>query len=436
MKWDLGSITFVLCCMTGVGLAAPTTEPSRGPDDVPTVRVGHSNSDILGSDNRALQAAVDYVSSLGGGVVEIGPGEYRMADSLHLRSFITVRGTPGKTVLRKDDGTASPLAVDGDYGEYQITLAHPEGFAVGGGISVWDKNAHGFHVTVARITGRRGNTFTIDHSLLSDCVTADGGQAATVFPIVSACDVEGVRIEDLTIEGNRDHNVLMDGCRGGGIYLYRAPRATITRCRIQNYNGDGISFQQSDDVTVTDCVSEHNANLGLHPGSGSQRPTVRNCVARDNGADGLFLCWRVRHGLFEDNLLEANGRYGISIGHKDTDNLLRRNRVLANHEDGVYFRNEPEGLAGSRNRLVDNLIENNGIDHDVSGIRVRGQTCDLLFQSNHIRDTRSPAARHQTAGVRLDDQVGAVNLDHNEIEGLIPLRDDRRTTSQSAGPPR
>jgi len=59
----------------------------------PAVRitVGIRDADILGHDNRALQAAVDYVANLGGGVVEIGPGEYLMRDSLHLRSRVTVR---------------------------------------------------------------------------------------------------------------------------------------------------------------------------------------------------------------------------------------------------------------------------------------------------------------------------------------------------------
>lgn len=56
------------------------------------VSVGISDADIIGTDNRALQAAVDYVGNLGGGTVVIGPGEYPMRDSLHLRSRVTVRG--------------------------------------------------------------------------------------------------------------------------------------------------------------------------------------------------------------------------------------------------------------------------------------------------------------------------------------------------------
>src|SRR5262245_966178 len=56
---------------------------------LPRITVGQSDADIIGRDNRALQAAVDYIAKLGGGIVEIGPGEYLMHDSLHLRSFVT-----------------------------------------------------------------------------------------------------------------------------------------------------------------------------------------------------------------------------------------------------------------------------------------------------------------------------------------------------------
>ena len=49
------------------------------------------------------------------------------------------------------------------------------------------------------------------------------------------------------------------------------------------------------------CRVESNTGLGLHPGSGSQRPIVRENHAIGNGSDGIFVCWRVKHGLFEKN---------------------------------------------------------------------------------------------------------------------------------------
>jgi parallel beta-helix repeat protein len=393
---------------------------------LPSITVGNKNAHITGGDNRALQAAVDYIAGLGGGTVEIGEGDYVMYDSLHLHSNVAVKGEKGKTILRKADGVVCPLALDGDFGEQQFTIEDPTGFEVGYGVAIWDDRAGGFHTTVARITGRNDNTFSIDKPLMADCMVANKAKAATVFPIISGYHLEGARVENLIIDGNKDSNVHLNGCRGAGIFLYRGFGTVIEDCTVRNYNGDGISFQQSNDVVVVGCISENNNYLGIHPGSGSQRPRVRNCVARNNGTDGLFLCWRVRHGLFTDNVLEGNGRFGISIGHKDSDNLLRSNIVRSNHQDGVFFRNEALGMAAHRNRLEENIIENNGVGREAAGIRIRGHTNGLVFKNNIIRDTRDTDSQKQTVGIRIEEHVGQVTLDGNKITAKTAI-DDRRT---------
>jgi hypothetical protein len=394
-------------------------------EQLPHITVGRQDADLVGRDNRALQAAVDYIAALGGGTVEIGPGEFVMRDSLHLRSGVTVRGTAGETTLRKADGVVAALAMDGDFGEQQITVENAAGFEVGNGIAIWDDNAGGFHTTVARITGRNGNTFSIDKPLMADCMVHNHAKAATVFPVVSGYELRNVRIADLIIEGNKQACVQLNGCRGGGIFLYRGFGTVINRCTVRNYDGDGISFQQSNDVTLIECVSEGNTQLGLHPGSGSQRPTIRDCIARNNGTDGLFLCWRVRHGLFEGNLLEGNGRFGISIGHKDSDNLIQLNRVRRNGLDGVFFRNESFAMAAHRNRLKENIIEDNGVKESAAGIRIRGETDGLILEGNSIRDTRDDAGQTQTTGVLIEQQVGTVTLVDNQIDAKQQIDDQR-----------
>ena len=202
---------------------------------------------------------------------------------------------------------------------------------------------------------------------------------------------------------------------------------------VRNFHGDGISFQQSNDVTVADCVVEDNTHLGLHPGSGSQRPTVRGCLARRNGTDGLFLCWRVRHGVFEGNRLEENGQAGISIGHKDSDNLLRDNHVVRNGTCGVLFRDEAAGMAPHRNRLERNTIADNGRSPGTPGIRVRGEPDALVFEGNTIRDTREGARKTQTIGVLIEGKVGSVRLDRNAIDAGVPV-EDRRPSHAAAAP--
>lgn len=393
--------------------------------DLPHITVGQKDGDLIGNNNRVLQAAVDYIAGLGGGVVEIGEGEYTMYDSLHLRANVTVRGIFLKTILKKAASVSSPLAIDGDYGEEQITLKNPEGFEVGYGVAVWDDNAGGFHQVVARITGKNGNRISLSKPLGSDYMIQNHAQAATVFPVVSGYDLEGVRIENLKVDGNKAENLPLGGCRGAGIFLYRCFGTIIQSCFTSNYNGDGISFQQSNDVQVLGCLSMDNAQLGFHPGSGSQRPVVMNCEARRNGTDGLFLCWRVRHGKFENNVLVDNGRYGISIGHKDSDNVFRKNVVCSNKEDGIFFRNETQGMAGHRNRLEENTIDNNGVGGEGAGIRIRGETNGTVIINNIIRDTRLADRQTQKVGIRIDEQAGDVQMENNQndcVEKVMDLR--------------
>ncbi len=155
-----------------------------------------------------------------------------MHDSLHLRSNVTVRGRKGKSILRKAGAAISRLTLDGDFGEQQFTVADASGFAVGAGVAIWDDKAQGFHTTVARITGRRGNTFSIDIPLIADCMVANHATAATVFPVVSGSKIQGARVEDLVIEGNKGANPPLNGCRGAGIYLNRAFGTADTKTRI------------------------------------------------------------------------------------------------------------------------------------------------------------------------------------------------------------
>ena len=188
----------------------------------PFVTVGHSEADIVGCNNTALQAAVDYIAGLGGGTVEIGPGTYAMRDSLHLRDHVTVRGQGPESVLLKADAVESPLTLDGDYGEEQITVADPSGFATGYGVSVTDDSSGGFHTVVCTLIWGDGNTFGTNKPMLGDYLVSRNARAATTFPVISGYGVKGARIEHLTIQGNKENNPYLNGCRGAGIFLYRS----------------------------------------------------------------------------------------------------------------------------------------------------------------------------------------------------------------------
>jgi hypothetical protein len=381
------------------------------------ITVGQRDADLIGRDHRALQAAVDYVARLGGGVVEIGPGVYVMRDSLHLRTGVTVRGAGAKTILKKAPSARSPLAADGDFGEPAITVAEPDKFHLGDGVYIATKRVHGFHAICATILNRRGNYLTLSRPLNADCMMRDAAFAATVFPVISAYHARDFRVENLTIEGNREANEEINGCRGAGIFFYQGDGGVIKNCTVRGYNGDGISFQQSHDVQVLDCLVEHCAGGGIHPGSGSQRCVVRGCRSLRNDRDGFFFCWRVRHGVVEDNVFRGNGGVGISIGHKDSDNLIRRNLIADNAGGGVYWRNEARPQAAHRITFTHNRVENNGR----FGLFIDGETDGTILRDNTIR-----CADPEAVALHLGPRVGEVTLENNTLVAARRMLDERQ----------
>lgn len=353
------------------------------------IRVGVDSGDFRGGDQRTLQAAVDHVAGLGGGTVHIGPGRYLMRNALTLRDHVRIVGEAGKTILVACDGVESRLATDGDCNERQITVEDDSGFRVGDGVAIRDThNASGFAVTTATLTGQvNSRTFRISAPLYLDYLVSANATARLAFPVVGGWNVKDVVVEGLTIDGQCPASKRLDGCRGGGVYLFQCAAVTIRNCVVRGYYGDGISFQVSEQVTIEDCLCENNAGLGLHPGSGSQQPVLRRNRSLNNGGDGLYVCWRVKHGLFEGNEIRGNKGAGISIGHKDTDNLFRKNAILGNGGPGVLFRPESEPMGAHRNTFEANRILDNGSEDDKSApacVIIYGHHHDLVFRDNTI----------------------------------------------------
>ena len=379
------------------------------------VKVGLSRGDFVGDTNAAIQQALDAVGVYGGGTVELGPGVYTLYDSVRLPRNARLVGAGPDTVLRKCEGARSEFAVDADYGQMKVSVRDATGFRLGMGVVVTDERAGGWGDTVAAVTLVQGSVLYLNRRFVSDYRSDKGGHVCNCFPLVAGIDVDSVVIEGICVDGNRDTNGRINGCVGGGLYLHRARNCRISDCTVRNFNGDGISFQITQDITVERCEVTGVTGLGLHPGTGSVRPIVRDCRSHDNGEDGFFLCWRAQEGRFERNEICDNGRHGFSIGHKDTDNLFVGNTVRGNKRHGIYFRDEGPTNAGSRNTFRQNVIEDNG----ECGLYVDGHTTDLLFEDNTIRDTRRGSARTQQVGIVVGENADRVRAVSNRIENHV-----------------
>jgi nitrous oxidase accessory protein NosD len=213
---------------------------------------------------------------------------------------------------------------------------------------------------------------------------------------------------------------VLEGDNGGCVALQDCNRITLRKVVVRNFNGDGISWQICHDVVVEDCRSHDHSGFGLHPGSGSQRSIVRGNKLHGNDI-GLFICWGVRGGIFEKNLIEDNRRHGVSIGHRDTDNVISANEIRLSGKAGLLFRAEDgPGFAPDRNKILQNTITDSG----EVGIDVHGTADGLVIAGNRIVQTETAKTR---IGLRIEKSVGKVELVDNEIKGHgTPLLDRRK----------
>lgn len=390
-----------------------------------TLTVGPEKADLVGRDDRVLQAAVDYVARMGGGTVHVLPGTYTLRNAVFLPSRLRVLGSGPETVITRVPSERAEIADDSNWFDQEITLKAPGGFRVGDGVAIQVKNAdNGSAVVIKRtLVARSGSRFKLDDGLRDNVWLSGKPTCASLFPLLSSERSHDVLIENLTLDGNGANCENFNGNYGGAIFIQDCSRYTFRNVETRNYNGDGISFQVCHDVVVEGCHSHDNADLGVHPGSGSQRPLVRNCTMERNTI-GLFWCWGVKYGLAEANRMIGNRNYGISIGHCDTDNLMRENEVRESGKVGILFRDENRGrdFWANRNILERNRVFDSGAADGVA-IDLRGATKDVRLVDNTLQETRAPMQR---TGIRISPQVERLEMDRNHIEGFAQAVADAR----------
>ncbi len=368
---------------------------------------------IEGSDDKVLQAGVDYLHRLGGGTLHIQPGTYRMRNALYLRPGVHIVGSGMETVLQKEPSTCSALICDSDWYEAQVRVADPTGFDPGCGIVLRSQHAGALQVIKDTVTAVEGDVLHLSRRLEKNAWLAEGATAATLFPLLTAEWVDDITIEDLVLDGQRDTNEELNGNYVGGVFIQHCNRYAFRNVVSRNYNGDGFSFQVCDDIHFDHCIAEGNANLGFHPGSGSQRPRFSDCQARGN-SQGIFFCWGVTDGLAERCLLSDNSAYGSSIGHRDTDNRLVDCTLENNGRHGLLFRQPQSDFRGAHRNAVERcLFRDNGKDGEGVAIEFEGAAHDVLIRENHFVDSGNGV---QKIAVRLSAEATGTRIEHNTYE--------------------
>jgi polygalacturonase len=409
--------------------AASTNRPMRNRQNM-VLTVGRREGDLKGDDDKIIQAGIEYLHRLGGGTLHVLPGVYNLKNAIYLRPNITLKGSGEQTILRKSASVVAHLVRDSDWFEYGVQVADTKGFVPAGGIMLRSKTGPGdwqYDVLRATITAIEGNFIFLDRQTKENFWLEKKATAATIFPILTAENVDDVVIEDIVLDGNSEENEHINGNFSGGVFIQNCSRWQFKNVTSQNYNGDGFSFQVCDDIRFLNCKAINNADLGFHTGSGSQRSIFQKCLSTQN-SQGIYFCWSVSDGLAEDCVLAENSRYGISIGHRDTDNIIRRCTIEHNGQVGILFRNEEnEFRSGSRNRIDSCIIRGNGSKEQGIGIDIQGKTADIV-----IRDTRfeNTAGKDQDIGIRIGREAKRITLQGNTFGSCLIQIKDMRTKEE------
>jgi len=407
-------------------LTNPTAERSSARDTISprtrstpshlTLTVGQSQGDLQGAGDQILQAGLDYLHRLGGGVLQVLPGVYEMRNALYLHPNLVLRGSGEDTILKKTPSSCSPLVQDSDWYENRVTIADTTGFAPGCGVMLRTYREGGLHEVVqATVVGVSGRDLVLDRRLLRNSWIDDQATAATLFPILTAAEgVTGVSVENLVLDGDLEHNEEINGNYAGAVFLQECDCFTFVDVVARRYHGDGFSFQVCDDVRFDGCRAEDNATLGFHPGSGSQRPVFRNCTGRGN-AQGIFFCWGVTHGLVDGCECADNRDYGISIGHRDTDNRVTNTQIRGNHKVGLLFREQTRYRGPHRNLIEHCTFVDNGSAEDGVAVDVCGGAEDVQIRDCRFEDSGSG---QQRIGIRVGPEARNTQLAGNTFAAM------------------
>jgi hypothetical protein len=391
-------------------VVSPTT-----PDRI--ITVGGTNADIKGFTSDAIQTAIDALYTKGGGgTISLMSGNYDITAPVRLYNNMALVGSGSGTVLKKCKGIAFHFALDADYGELKVTVNDASGFKPGMGVAIYDDDQRsGWALTTARITDIKGNTLFLNDYLLRDYRTDRNGTISNASSVIEAIGAENIRIANLTVDGTKESNAMIDGCRAGGVYLHKVHNALVENVIVKNFNSDGISWQITENVTVRNCEVFGCSNSGLHPGTGSPFTLIEGNNSHDNGGYGLFVCWRVRNGIVRNNIFHDNGINGISTGHKDTDMLFAENHIFNNGEDGMTLRGEVKNNEPNGTIIRHNIIENNGAKKEGYGISVYCTARGVIIENNTIRNT---GTGKQLAAVYLSENSQPVEMKGNDVSGM------------------
>ena len=302
-------------------------------------------SDGVTLNTRSIQAAIDYISSHGGGVLELSVGRY-LTGSIFLKDNVELRLLEGAVLV----GSTNPYDYDMVEGYYGLLLAKGQKNISVKGKGVID--GRGFDCAL--------NFLNLVHlGLLEDTTKND---RVTKRPkLIYFRECENVEIEGVNLRNSAEWTLVTDQCENltiSGILLDS-----------KNYwNNDGLDIVDCRHVLIKDsfidasddaiCFKSHSAEHLC------EDIEVRNCVARSSASGFKF--GTVSKGGFKNIRIINNKVYDThrsaitiqSVDGGEVENIFVDNLEAVNTSNAIYLRTGIRWNNGKKGYLKNITLSN------------------------------------------------------------------------------
>ncbi len=351
----------------------------------------HADTLIHAEDYSSLNAAVDYISTMGGGTVIIPNTDYIVTETVYLKDNVSIvgQGNSSKLIINTDigklfvvEGTAAPsttITSDITYDLYydksvfKIAVADASMFSIGDEVEISENELREYN-RIINIDGnyiflqkRPGNSYYVNED--AKVVKVDLVKNVTIKDlfIIDNASIESILYLDYAHAVNFENNTLKCGKdykkrslppssflnKENTIWLNDVENIRISNNRI--YNGSyAIFLSQYARLSNIDNNSLTNTWEGILI-CGSKNIVTANAIvgagsAYGNG-DGITIYNKASENIVGGNTIESGSCYGIWVTYGSPNrNVISNNIVRSNNAAGIAV------SAGKDNKVINNII--------------------------------------------------------------------------------
>ncbi len=342
-------------------------------------------ADNTTNDLAAFRAAAADIGTLGGGVLRVPAGTYRLEVGVSAASYYI--SLPSGCDLRMEGATINAVAASAQTGYYVFSVSGVSNVRITGGSLALDR-------ATGSLSGETGYGIRIsnaaDNIWISDMVISDSFGDAIYIGGSTACTNVTVRDCRLT------------NCRRNNMSIVHCKRAWVINCDLDGANGTapqaGIDLEPNsgnvvEDIVISGCRARDNVGSGflIQSGAGgrtagaaaTRRITVDGCTALANGyginmsvvdyctvtgnltsgsvtGAGISLA-EIVNCTITGNITTGNAASGLYVEGADTCTITG-NVSRDNASNGYYLRGQATGgdWGGQYCTIAGNVAQNNG----------------------------------------------------------------------------